>query len=292
MSELRDFIYLDTVRLRSFISQIQGGLVNEVNERTKETGELTGDLSAGIPSLIGGNLDVTKGRENERQKILQMTDPAYFEQLYRYLKDQNKIIDITGSSLKTRNVLRIGDFIEMGGMADPPVVENWIGQVQLLFNYLEKHFKALNSMPKVKLNFSHKELQQFKALMNLFVDYLHSFRRDTERQHLRISAPKQEYNIWCGIIKDFVVIRLNTILPANVRIVGKVERILDEGEVWQIVDFITGEGGANDGQQIDPKMFVDTFNALVSTIGRPKITEMDFQVRYPDVFVIPIAVYQ
>src|SRR5258708_36722413 len=118
MGTLRDFIYLDTARLHSFISQVQGGLINEVSETTKRLGGLSAGINVGFPP-IGGKVDASKGKETERQHVMQLTDPAYFDILYRHLQ-QGELIDVTNSRIQTRQVLGVGQFIEIQRAIEPP----------------------------------------------------------------------------------------------------------------------------------------------------------------------------
>ena len=112
MSELRDFLYLDTSKLHSFVSQIHGGLVSEINETIKQLGGVSAGVSVGL-TPVGGKIDASKGKESERQQTLQLTDPSYFNVLYQYLKKEKSIEDISSLDAKRREKLEVGQFVEI-----------------------------------------------------------------------------------------------------------------------------------------------------------------------------------
>ena len=91
MDYLRDFLYLDSAKLHSFVSQIQGGMISEISETIKQLGGLSAGVNVGIPP-IGGKIDATKQKESERQQSIILTDPAYFGVLHQYLKQEKKLI--------------------------------------------------------------------------------------------------------------------------------------------------------------------------------------------------------
>jgi hypothetical protein len=93
MSGLRDFLYLDVAKLHSFVSQIQGGLISEVSEKLKQLGGLSAGLNVGV-APFSGKVDTSKGKETERQYTIQLTDPVYFDVVYRHLTNEQQLSDI------------------------------------------------------------------------------------------------------------------------------------------------------------------------------------------------------
>ena len=289
MSNLRDFLYLDTVRLHSFVSQIQGGIVSEVSETSKQLGGLSAGVNVGLPPL-GGKVDASKGKESERQQTIQLTDSAYFDALHRHLAQQKDVIDITASSLQTRETLYAGQFIEMQGIAEPPVLEYWTTQFRSMFDFVNRNFKLFTTQTKGKQKttpkISGQQLQQFKAILDFLTDFITFSRKDPGRQYVRVSSPKQEYRIWCGLLPDFAVIPLQSVLPTEVRVFGRVERRLSDGEVWKIVDL------AQFNQAAEAQKLIKMLNDFSALIGQKQITEDDLQAQYPDIFVTPVAIYR
>jgi hypothetical protein len=174
MVYLRDFLYLDNARLHSFVSQIQGGMINEISETIKQIGGLSAGINVGIPPL-GGKVDTEKQKESERQQNIILTNPAYFSVLYEYLKKEKSLVDITDKAPKDMSNLSTGQFIEMCGSGEPPLVENWIERLKIIFGFIEKNFKTFSKVqpnPKGRQpsNFSNMQLRQFRSMMELLIE--------------------------------------------------------------------------------------------------------------------------
>jgi hypothetical protein len=291
MFELRDFLYLDTVRLYSFVSQIHGGLVSEISETIKRLGGVSAGINVGVPPF-GGKIDASKGKEGERQQTIEMTDPAYFDVLYKYLKEKSEIRDVTALDLRGREKLTEGRFIEMSGIAKPPVVEYWIARIKQLVEFLDNNAKLfMQGQPKAKggrasQRLTRQQLNLFKEMVRFLEDYIRISRKDPGKQYIYIAGGEQEYGVWCGLLPEFVTVPLEATLPAQVHIVGRVEKLLDEGDVYRIVDF------SQFSQTSDMNKLLDALSGLGPLIGQTEIKETDLQAQYPDIFVTTIAVYR
>jgi hypothetical protein len=289
MADLRDFLYLDTIRLYSFVSQIQGGLVNEISETIKQLGGLSAGLNVGLPPL-GGKVDASKGKESERQQTIHLTDPAYFDALYRYLK-RDGLTDITNADIRTHEKLNVGQFIEVQGAAEPPVVENWVSQFRSMFEFFERNFKLFaKSQGQHKKHavssVSNQQMREFKAILDFLTDYINMSRKDPGRQYIRVSLNKREFNVWCGLLPNYVIVPLQSVLPGEVCVFGRIERLLNEGEVWKIVD-ITQFNEASQAEKL-----IDMLNGFNTITGQKPISESDLRAQYPDIFVTPVAIYR
>ncbi|NJO83151.1 MAG: hypothetical protein HC828_10235 [Blastochloris sp.] len=296
-TELRDFLYLDSTKLYSFVSQIQGGLISEVSEKIKQLGGLSAGINVGVAPL-SGKIDASKNKENERQQTIQITDPVYFDVIYRHLMQINGIVDITNSSLSTRETLDIGQFVEMRGEAEPPVVETWIERLENMFSFFAKNAKTLGAMPlsssqgnsqkkgRAAPVISDQQIKQFKTITDLLVDYITVSRQDPGKQYVRIAAEKQEYAAWCGLIPDFIVTPLQATLPADIKIFGRVERLVKQTGSWRIVDL------GNFNQKDNTDKLLNALNAFNVLFRGKNLSENDFEVKHPDIIITPIAIYR
>jgi hypothetical protein len=293
MSELKDFIYLDTARLRSFVSQIGGGLVSQTNETKKEHGGLSAGVNVGIPPL-GGKVDAGKQTDSERSQTLEPTDAAYFNALHSYLMSEKMLVKIDQLNLQQRKDLKAGQFVEIQGIAEPPVVENWLSRVKALLDFFEKNtrlFTQLSSQtqPKGKKQSNSLSTQQmifFRRILSFLEDYIKISRKDPGKQFIRISTAEQNYYAWCGLIPDYFAANLEVILPTEVRTIGRIEKLLAENEMYKIVDL------SNFNQPADMNKLLEALNGLNPLIGQKEIKEKDLQAEYPDIFVTPIAIYR
>jgi hypothetical protein len=291
MSQLREFLYLDTGKLRAFISQIHGGLVSEISETIKRQGGMSAGVNIGIPGFGGGEVGGSKGKEDKRQQTIQVTDPAYFGALYQYLQNESMIEGIAVDDLQTCQDLTEGQFVEMTGIAEPPAVEHWIARVRSMVEFIDKNLKLFTqtqtkSSQRSSQVLSRKQMDVFKGMVDFLEDYIRISRKDPGKQHIRITEEEPDYSVWCGLIPEYITTPLQAVLPAKVCVVGRVERLLGEKDIYKIVDL------SQFNQPSNVSKLLDALNALGPLIGQRQISETDLQAQYPDVFVAPIAIYR
>lgn len=290
MSALRDFLYLDTGKLYSFISQIHGGIADEIRETIRQQGGFSAGVEIGIPPF-GAKLGGTKDSASEQQQTKRLTDPAYFSALHQYLRTESQIKDITGSGLELRQELLEGEFVEIGGTAEPPAVDYWIARVRELVDFLDRNLRLLTQTQdkgrrRTTQSLSRQQMNLFKDMVAFLEDYIKISRKEPGKQFIRVGPEVQGYGVWCGLIPDFIKVPLQASLPAKVRVVGRVERLLAQGQVFKIVDF------SQFSQTTDVGGLLAALNALGPVIGQKAISEKDLQAQYPDIFVAPIAIYR
>lgn len=290
MAYLRDFLYLDNAKLHSFVSQIQGGMINEINETVKQLGGLSAGINVGIPQL-GGKVDAAKQKESERQQNITLTDPAYFGVLHQYLKQEKSLVDITEMPPDEIPNLPIGHFVETRGIAEPPLVENWIERLDSIFSFFERNMKTftrLQGNPKGKssANLSNMDLRQFRSIINLLIDYINLTRKDPGKQYVRISPENQPFKVWCGLLPDYTKVPLQSALPAEIQIFGRIDHLVKESKTEKIVDFSM----FNQASQVDKLLeALNQFNILTE---QSQISKTDLEAKYPDIFIAPVAIYQ
>lgn len=287
---LRDFLYLDNSKLHSFLSQIQGGIISEVIETVSQGGNLSGGINVGI-APIGENLDASKKKETELKQNIQLTEPAYFEALYQSLKKTKSILDISDMPIEKILKLCKGQFVEFHGFATPPIVENWIDRLNTLFSFFERNYKVFtnfqgNRKAKSNPNFSAMDFRQLKSMIDFLVDFINLTRKDPEKQFIKISTNYKLFNVWCGLIPNYALGPLKSNLPSEVKLIGRIERFLREGETEKIVDLTMFS------QYSKIETFLDALNSLNFFSNQTPISEKDLEVKYPDFLVTPLAIFQ
>lgn len=290
MAYLRDFLYLDNAKLHSFVSQIQGGLVNEISETIKQLGGLSAGVNVGIPPL-GGKVDAAKQKESERQQHITLTDPAYFGVLHQYLQQEKSLTDISEIHLDKLSDLSVGQFVELRGTAEPPLVENWIERINVVFGFFERNFKTFDKLQgrpkgKVSSGFSNMELRQFRSVLDLLIEYVNLTRKDPGKLYIRISSKDQPFKVWCGLLPDFVMVPLQSALPAETQVFGRVDHLVKLDSIEKIVDLSM----FNQASRVDE--LLSALNGFSSLVGQSPISETDLEAKHPDVFVTPVAIYQ
>lgn len=292
MAYLRDFLYLDNAKLHSFVSQIQGGMINEISETIKQLGGLSAGINVGVPQLgVGAKVDAAKQKESERQQNITLTDPAYFGVLHQYLKQEKSLVDITDMSPEKISELPVGQFIEVRGVAEPPLVENWIERLNSIFGFFERNLKTFGKLqgnPKGKqsTNFSNMELRQFRSMIDLLIEYINLTRKDAGKQYVRLSPGNQSFKVWCGLLPDYAIVPLQSALPAEVQLFGRIDHAVKVDRVEKIVDLSM----FNQASQVDK--LLDVLNGINTLTGQNPISETDLEAKHPDIFIVPVAIYQ
>ena len=234
---------------------------------------------------------MSKGSDNKREQTIQLTDPALFGALYQYLQDKSEVRSISVCDLETRQDLTEGGFVEMTGIAEPPTVEYWIARVRALVDFIDKNLGVLTqTRPKERQRSSssltRRQMDLFKKMVDFLEDYMQVSRKDPGKQHIRIGGETSVYGVWCGLIPEYITAPLQAALPAKVCLVGRVERVLGEQDIYKIVDL------SQFNRPGDVNKLLDALNALGPLIGQKQISQTDLQAQYPDVFVSPIAIYR
>lgn len=118
---LRDFLYLDRELVRTFLAQIEGGLVDETTERQAHTGTGGFGASGGVGPL---SLSVEKGKERsvESEAIVRQSAASEFDRLYRLLEADDLVIldsvddaDVL-SQLSRKQIIEVDARAQVGGM--------------------------------------------------------------------------------------------------------------------------------------------------------------------------------
>jgi hypothetical protein len=92
---LRDFIYLDVERVRSFVAQVTGGLTSELGSKDEEKTADKAQLQAGLPGGIlkgTGGVDYHYVRTQSETKSLH---DAIFQEFHRTVLETGHLIDLT-----------------------------------------------------------------------------------------------------------------------------------------------------------------------------------------------------
>lgn len=291
MAYLRDFLYLDNAKLHSFVSQIQGGMISEISETIKQLGGLSAGINVGVPQFgVGAKVDTAKQKESERQQNITLTDPAYFGVLHQYLKQEKSLVDITEMSRDKISELSVGQFVEMRGIADPPSVENWIERLNSIFGFFEKNLKTfsrLQGSPKGKSsNLSSMDFRQYRSIIDLLIEYINLTRKDPGKQYVRISPENQTFKVWSGLLPDYAIVPLQSALPAEIQVFGRIEHFVKESKTEKIVDLSM----FNQASQVDK--LLEALNGFSALTGQNPISETDLEAKFPDVFITPVAIYQ
>src|SRR5437867_11313737 len=91
---IRDFIYLDIERVRSFVAQTSGGLTSERTQQAQHQVGGEGQVEGGLPFIVKatGSTDYHYERSQSETKSLH---DHIFEELYHKLQAEKHIADLS-----------------------------------------------------------------------------------------------------------------------------------------------------------------------------------------------------
>ncbi|HEX8230060.1 MAG TPA: hypothetical protein VF826_12205 [Chloroflexia bacterium] len=290
---LRDFVYLDTVKLQSFSSVIQGGIATEVSARIKSLGELSGGIDIGLMQFRA-NIGASKGQEHERMQTLSITDPVLFDGLYKALRQSNQLKPLEEVVTTATGVPAPNLVVEAKGTAGPPVLEEWLERLHQMLELLKKFGAALGATSnpgrgstggkaKGRPTVAHpaQMIKQFESIADLLADYVNLAQTDPGREYIRVRQGQS--SIWCGLLPEFIVAP-KADFSAEVTVIGQIDKLLGPNETWKLVDL----SKFGDTQTADK--LLAALNSMPMGLGQ--ITEQDLQAQHPDVFIRPIAIYK
>lgn len=129
MEMMREFLYLNSRLVQQFLAQVEGGVFDETNEKTSQSGK--GGLTAGVKTpVIEGRADKSRESSTENERTVRQTPESEFNRLYQHLQTDGLVeideIDETEyvSKLPRGTLLELFDinvhrsgFQEIGGIA-------------------------------------------------------------------------------------------------------------------------------------------------------------------------------
>lgn len=114
---LRDFIYLDVERVRSFVAQLKEGLPSESSRTSEHQTATKGSAEGGLPFIakVTGEVDYHYTRSNSETRSLH---DYIFEELFRSLKSENLVFELETNTtlLWSESNLKDGNFIQSSGI--------------------------------------------------------------------------------------------------------------------------------------------------------------------------------
>ena len=135
---IRDFIYLDIERVRSFLAQVSGGLTSERTAGSEHQTGAEGQVKGRLPLLAEASGDVNYHYLRSQSETKSLHDHI-FEELYSQLETSESLTDLSyinashwienffkdGRFIKTRGLLKIVDYqsVKVNMEALPKVLE-------------------------------------------------------------------------------------------------------------------------------------------------------------------------
>ena len=257
-SELRDFVYLDAAKVRSFAAAIHEPLATEISQRVKNLGSLPSRNDS-----IG---------EKPNGEVIQLADMILFDGIYTVLNTDRKITELI---LAERKSLKIGQFVEIHGTLTPPILQSWINQVQTMITLMQTYAQAYSNA-----SLTPEAAKNVQVMAQFVIQLVNLSRREPNKEYVTIITEKG-LKYWCGLRPSFIV---DAEYGSEVTLIGQVDRVLRSKETWDLVD-LHKLGDANMASQVSTAL-----NGLPMGLG--EMMQNDLQARHPDIFIRPLAIYR
>lgn len=292
-------IYLDVPMLVSFAAAVQGGLslASEVTEEKKRAASGSGSLSAefNLSNLFKSLFDAgvkasMEGTSSNETQLVRKESRSYTEAsiaiiLYHQLKTQK------GSILEVANItdianLPIGALVEVPGIIEKNTIDSIIdyaAAIDILSRMGEDQAPVGNAQTKGK-GFSPAPKKQ-KSDVARVAEYLDQDRKRTPISNvlLRTKEPAEldvVISLRTANLRDLTLSELH---KNNVRVVGKVTRVIPEGE--EMVSF------ENYGMaMIDREVLSTVFAGIADAEGFAGELS-DFVVKGPAIQILPLMIF-
>ncbi|MHB8181314.1 MAG: DUF6414 family protein [Acidithiobacillus ferrivorans] len=285
----REFIYLDTDRIQSIISQLQEGLITEV--LSGKTAEMTGKLGF-ISQLLplGASAEYRRSSDVKNSKVLH--DYA-FNIAHESLKDSRLLIDVDDLPRHDFPVPETA-FVSLQGEAK---ILDYESLIHLADNEkkIDKIFETSSPQPSSKgpkkqiaqgkAGNKRKGLQQLKDFVEIFVGHSIqvsitspagvNFMGYLDREHLREDIRNLIYKYGSSPQGNWVMLAQISRIPLETDLVQQMASL---SQIFGDVDFNQAGGIAGVFALIIDKMNI--LQEVVSSVG------------FPNISVSPIAIYR
>lgn len=289
-------IYLDVPMLVSFAAAMQGGLAleAEVTAEKKSAGatsaNASGKFSANklVQALVDTNASIEgTGNLSSESHELRKESRAYTEAsiailLYHQLQQNNGYI-IQPKSIKDLSKLSPGTLVEVGGTLEKNAVDaviDYIDAIDILSGLASPQTQTQLS-PKGKVN----TVKKPKSEIGMIRDLLDQDRKRTPLSNVvvRCSEPENLNVVVTLRTENLRDLTLSELDKNNVRVVGKITRIIPEGKKMGTFE--------NYGLALlQPELLNEAFSHITS--AEQLVAELtDVQVEGPALQMLPLMVF-
>ena len=299
--DLKDFIYIDIDRIRSFTSQLYEGIPESIDSKNGKGKDIKGNVKGNVPFLGGGGVEggLLFRQETTETKSLQN---------YIYILFENRLNDL--EKLRVLNG-KFGEEYWVDGIVRKDLQETDFikitANVKIFdYEYLDNVFKMIKELPDVVAEL---------VSMNLTKDKKKQKKRETLKE-----MGVQDWTTAIDSISKFIntmykgIISLK-IYPAGTDstpyLLGRLnkkylqydrENLLfqygtEPNQKWTIVGQISAIPDEKDVTAIEPQLgteynMLDMENMMEYLLKIMVNTGLKFSVSYPSIGIIPLAIYR
>lgn len=277
MSEviLGSIMYLNTREVDNLLESIEGGLVEQIRETTRETKGKRGEGGLGIPGTgLGVKGGLEAAREEASEAVKKQTPVSRLVVLRKILIENGYIRYINATGEELRDTLAEGALVEVRGELTVSAFGKLVDIASRFLN-LTAEFGFLSASMKIDTE-TEQGLRYFEhvASKGLAV-YV---------KPEKLSTARREFDFACILDPDSLRVTRDE-LGGKVNLLGRIMKIPARNEVVYLYELIPGIS------MLPRAKFKDLLKQLSTSPQGFSITERDLRLRYPSVLVTPIAMY-
>jgi len=219
---LRNFLYLDTVALDQYLSQLEGSLVEDIDQKiTRKRSAGAGARIAGTGAKVGG------GREVEVLEKRAMPPSARFQRLYDLLTKRDDIQYLDAFDENIWQQLKRGELLEIQAkirLPEPVIFMQQIQSLQPVIEIMKRFGNDPLEDPKTK--------EAYTAYIELV-----SNRENKELPIVFEAVSTPSYTFASSLKKEFLL-AADKNMKGEATVVGKITRILQRGTREELVSVV------------------------------------------------------
>ena len=221
---LRNFLYLDTDMLSDYLSAVEGYIVE--SEELSEN-QITKTSGTGSAKVVG----ISRGKDKEQGSVRRAvhTDAGRFQRLYQILEEKSILQYLENFDLTIWNSIKRDEILEIPALISIPDNYKMIQEAQNmgpLIN-LMRSFGEIDIVDKSEMN----AINGIKAIGDM--------NQDKDIPVILNLEHMKDYMFATQLIPEYLRCDINK-LEGEIKIVGKVQRIIKQGEDYELFSMVSG----------------------------------------------------
>jgi len=304
MSELREFIYLDSMSVNSLLASQYVALPETVRSVSEELEG--GNTEAGIGGSLGiaGHAsieaNISSGEHEEGRQLSEIerrvNEQYRFSILYNTLVENDQLTDLSDYSADNGLSLEQGDTIKINGKFETDPFYRLLSAISLMMR-IEQAREVPNQPSEDFEELDGMNISEDQNVFDTWKDILHG-----EQIGLKIESEEFRYplvmsleydNLWTNPEREFLG-------SQNYTVVGRVKQVLNGNEKWDFVDLLRIMDSVFAEESVEN--FREAFRQVSDEIGEIgeeegefsfdiTIDEEDYLVDERAIVIEPIAIY-
>jgi hypothetical protein len=268
-------MYLNMQEVDNLLESIEGGLVDQFKETTKEAKGKKGEGGIGLPGTdvgVKGGLEIV--HEEAREVVKKQTPISRLGILRRILIDNEYVQYINATGDELRDTLAEGAMVEVHGELSVSTIGEFVDIASKFLN-VARAFDGLFG-ESIKVDAQTEQIIRY-------LEQVSSKGVPVYIQPEKLNTARRGFDFACILNPDSLRVARDE-LGGKVNVLGRVKKIPARNEVVYLYELIPGMTRLPGAE----------FKALLKKLSKSpqfSITERDLRLRYPTILLAPIAIY-